>query len=61
VPPDIEVVDDPAKMQHGEDLQLDQAIAVMLSELDGGKGWKQPKVPDYPNRTGMGVSAIEQR
>lgn len=61
VAPDIEVIEDPAKMQNGEDPQLEKAIAVMLEALDDGKGWTQPRVPAYPNRTGMGLSAIEQR
>jgi tricorn protease len=61
VAPDIEVVEDPAKMQNGEDPQLEKAIAVMLEELDGGKAWVQPKVPAYPNRSGMGLSSVEQR
>lgn len=61
VPPDIEVVDDPALMQHGEDPQLDKAVETMLAALKDGKGWKQPTVPAYPNRAGMGITSVEQR
>jgi tricorn protease len=61
VPPDIEVVDDPALMQHGEDPQLDKAIEVMVGALEDGHGWEQPKVPPYPNRSGMGLTNVEQR
>jgi tricorn protease len=33
VAPDIEVIDDPSKMQHGEDPQLETAIGHLLAEL----------------------------
>ena len=33
VPPDIEVIDDPSKMQNGEDPQLVTAIGHLLAEL----------------------------
>jgi len=61
VAPDIEVVSDPALMQHGEDPQLEKAIEVMLAALDNGGGWKQPEVPDYPDRTGIGLGSVEER
>ncbi len=54
VDPDIEVVDDPALMWNGGDPQLDAAIDLMLSELKTG-GYKPPKKPDYPDRSGMGI------
>jgi hypothetical protein len=54
VDPDIEVIDDPAKMQKGGDPQLDAAIALMLEEIE-----KHPYVPAKrpanPDRRGMGV------
>jgi tricorn protease-like protein len=60
VDPDIEVVDDPAKMQtslgnpYGGDPQLDAAIELMLQEIE-----KNPFVPTrkpaYPDRSGMGI------
>lgn len=54
VDPDIEIVDDPALMLNGEDPQLDAAIALMLEELEDGAVIHAP-VPDYPDRTGVGV------
>ncbi len=54
VDPDIEVIDDPAKMTDGGDPQLDAAIAHMLAELEKNPP-KRPKRPAYPNRKGMGI------
>lgn len=54
VDPDVEVVDDPSKMQNGADPQLDAAIQLMLKELDNG-GYNPPKRPAYPDRSGMGI------
>lgn len=54
VDPDIEVIDDPAKMVDGGDPQLDAAIAHMLSELEKNPP-KRPARPAYPNRKGMGI------
>ncbi|MFN3194158.1 MAG: S41 family peptidase [Aureliella sp.] len=53
VDPDIEVIDDPAKMVDGGDPQLDAAIAQMLKEIK--KYPKPPKRPAYPDRSGMGL------
>ncbi|MBM3984506.1 MAG: peptidase S41 [Planctomycetes bacterium] len=61
VDPDIEVLDDPARMQDGADPQLDKAIEVMLAALDNGGAWTQPKVPAYPDRRGMGLKGVEER
>ncbi len=54
VDPDIEVIDDPAKMVNGEDPQLDAAIA-NVSELL--KTWKfdRPKRPASPDRSKAGI------
>ena len=55
VPPDIEVLDDPARMCHGEDPQLDAAIGHLLTEL---ADWTPPGKgrPQYPNRSGAGIA-----
>ncbi|MEJ2721112.1 MAG: S41 family peptidase [bacterium] len=54
VDPDIEVVDDPAKMVGGKDPQLDAAVGLMLDEIKTHP-YKKPKRPAYPDRSGMGV------
>lgn len=54
VDPDIEVVDDPARMTGGRDPQLDAAIDHMLDELKRAPV-SRPKRPAYPNRAGMGI------
>jgi tricorn protease len=54
VDPDIEVVDDPAAMYGGKDVQLDAAIDHMLDELKS-QPYKKAKRPPYPDRSGMGV------
>ncbi|HYE60645.1 MAG TPA: S41 family peptidase [Phycisphaerales bacterium] len=59
VDPDIEVVDDPAKMTDGGDPQLDAAIAHLTEELKT-KAFNPPKRPTSPNRAGMGIPP-EQR
>jgi len=51
--PDIEVIDDPSKMLSGNDPQLNAAIDLMLSEIKE-RGYKAPKRPASPNRSGMG-------
>ncbi|MDA1265719.1 MAG: PDZ domain-containing protein [Planctomycetota bacterium] len=55
VEPDIEVLDDPAKMADGSDPQLEAAVAHLLAEL---KTWKNPspKRPAYPDRSGAGIT-----
>jgi tricorn protease-like protein/C-terminal processing protease CtpA/Prc len=53
VDPDIEVVDDPAKMQDGGDPQLDRAIDEMTKAVKDHP-YTPPKRPASPNRSGMG-------
>ncbi|NNE07627.1 MAG: peptidase S41, partial [Gemmatimonadetes bacterium] len=55
VEPDIEVLDDPAKMVGGKDPQLDAAIAHILNELETNPV-VHPKRPAYPDRSGMGIT-----
>lgn len=54
VDPDIEVIDDPAKMVNGGDPQLDAAISHLLEEIKNN-GFVPPKRPAGPNRSGMGL------
>lgn len=54
VDPDIEVIDDPAKMVRGGDPQLDAAIDHMLGEIEKN-GFHTPTRPQSPNRKGMGI------
>ena len=55
VDPDIEVMDDPAKMVDGGDPQLDAAIEHILGELERN-GYQKPKRPAYPDRSGIGIT-----
>ncbi|MBI3845364.1 MAG: PD40 domain-containing protein [Planctomycetes bacterium] len=59
VAPDIEVVDDPSKMQDGGDPQLDAAIALMLQEIKDHP-YVAPPRPAYPNRAGMGIPEADK-
>jgi C-terminal processing protease CtpA/Prc len=59
VDPDIEVIDDPAKMQGGADPQLAAAIKLMLEEIPKN-GYKPPAKPKYPNRSGMGLPEADR-
>jgi tricorn protease len=54
VDPDIEVIDDPAKMQNGADPQLEAAVAHLLDALKK-KPYIAPRRPTYPDRKGMGI------
>ena len=54
VDPDIEVIDDPAKMDNGRDPQLEKAVEVLLKELETNTFQPVPK-PKGPNRSGMGL------
>ncbi|MBP7935522.1 MAG: PD40 domain-containing protein [Phycisphaerae bacterium] len=54
VDPDIEVVDDPAKMTGDGDPQLDYAIQHMLTAIKEHP-YIPPQVPADPDRRGMGV------
>lgn len=56
VDPDIEVVDDPALLAQGEDPQLDKAIEVILEELRSGGAYEAPARPEFPDRSGMGIT-----
>jgi len=58
VDPDIEVIDDPAKMYGGVDVQLDAAIAHLLTELERNP-YRKPVRPAYPDRSGMGIPAAD--
>ena len=54
VEPDIEVLDDPAKMVGGKDPQLDAAIEHLLGELEGWQ-FAERKRPEGPDRSGAGL------
>lgn len=54
VDPDVEVVDDPSKMQGGADPQLDRAIEEMLDAL-AKHPHSEARRPPYPDRSGMGL------
>jgi tricorn protease len=54
VDPDMLVIDDPGKMAHGEDPQLDAAIKYILEQI-ASKPYKAPQRPKYPDRSGMGI------
>lgn len=49
--PDIEVVDDPARMAQGEDPQLDTAVRQVLKALET-RPPPTPRKPRYPDRSG---------
>jgi len=55
VDPDIEVIDDPAKMQNGRDPQIETAVDHLLAELET-EAYEAPKRPKPPVRTGIGIS-----
>jgi tricorn protease-like protein/C-terminal processing protease CtpA/Prc len=59
VDPDLPVVDDPAKMQDGNDPQLNAAIDLMLSEIKSN-GFRAPKRPADPDRRGMGIPEADR-
>ena len=54
VDPDIEVVDDPALMLHGEDPQLDAAVEHLLAELERWPFIRKTR-PESPDRSGSGI------
>jgi tricorn protease-like protein len=54
VDPDIEVIDDPAKMVDGGDPQLEAAIALMLEEIETFD-YPVRNRPEAPDRSGMGI------
>lgn len=55
VDPDIDVIDDPAKMIGGGDPQLEAGIKQMLKELKENP-YKAPKRPAYPDRRKIGIA-----
>ncbi len=59
VDPDIEVIDDPAKMVDDGDPQLDKAIETLLGQIEKSP-YVPPKRPASPDRRGMGIPP-EQR
>lgn len=59
VDPDVEVLDDPAKMLNGGDPQLDTAIHMMLEAVRAAPPQKAPR-PQYPNRRGMGLPSADK-
>ena len=60
VDPDIEVIDDPAKMQKGRDPQLEAGVKEMLKLLKSDGGWTPPERPEYPNRAGLGIEEADK-
>jgi tricorn protease len=54
VDPDIEILDDPARMTNGGDPQLDAAIEHILAEVERHP-YKAPARPAYPDRRGFGI------
>jgi len=54
VEPDIEVLDDPARMLGGADPQLDAAVDHLLEALRGYESTIAPR-PAYPDRSGAGL------
>lgn len=54
VDPDIEVIADPAKTCKGGDPQLEAGVEQMLKELEQNT-FRIPPIPDYPDRSKMGI------
>jgi len=54
VEPDIEVIDDPAQMQNGEDPQLETAVGHLLQELETWTG-PEKRRPAGPDRRKPGI------
>jgi len=54
VDPDVEVIDDPAKMTDGADPQLAKAVELVLEEV-ARNPYVKPARPASPNRRGMGI------
>lgn len=59
VPPDIEVIEDPAQMQDGRDPQLIAGVEHLTAEL-AAHPWARPARPSYPNRSGAGIPTAER-
>jgi tricorn protease len=54
VEPDIDVIDDPAKLAKGVDPQLEAAIRLMLGQIKN-RPYTPPARPAYPDRSGFGI------
>jgi tricorn protease len=59
VAPDIEVVDDPGKMVHGEDPQLLAGVKYLMEALETWK-FVRPARPAPPDRRGSGVTPADR-
>jgi tricorn protease len=59
VDPDIEILDDPARMVNGGDPQLDAAIKHLQDELKR-RPYAPAKRPAYPNRSGFGIAPTDR-
>ncbi len=59
VDPDMQVIDDPAKMFGGGDPQLEAAITLMLSELQTAP-YVKPDRPKYPDRSKFGIEEADK-
>jgi tricorn protease len=59
VDPDVEVIDDPALMQNGNDPQLSAAVDHLLEQIRT-KPIVTPKRPKSPDRSGMGIPQNER-
>lgn len=59
VDPDLEVLDDPARMQGGRDPQLEAGVAHLLEELRT-KAFVRPRRPASPDRSGVGITPADR-
>ena len=59
VDPDIEVIDDPAKMTKGRDPQLDRAVELMLEEIKA-RPFIKAKRPGNADRSRMGIPEADR-
>lgn len=58
VDPDIEVLDDPSRMQGGRDPQLEAGVAHLLEELRASSHARPPR-PANPDRSGVGITPAD--
>jgi tricorn protease len=59
VDPDLEVLDDPARMQGGRDPQLEAGVSHLLEELRT-KAFVRPARPKSPDRSGVGITPADR-
>ena len=59
VAPDLEVLDDPSLMAHGEDPQLVAGVQHLLRELESF-AFERPRRPASPDRRGAGVTPADR-